>query len=1111
MPGFGGAVKLTGESEYRRALSQITQSLREVSSQMSVVTSAYDKNDSSLATLKAKQQALNSALEKQKAVLANATSAYSSFKAKVDEQGRSHAELVQKYETEKRKLEEIRQVHGEASLVYKNQLRTVEDLSQQVAKSTTNYEDNQKALSKLAVQMNNAQTEVNKTARELNHLSDETEESGRQAKNAGDGFTVFKGIVSNLASSAIMAALNGLKQLSSALIDVGKKAYAEYSEYEQLVGGVETLFGDSAKTIQKYASEAYKTAGISANEYMSQATSFSATLLQGLGGDTVKAAEYANMAIMDMSDNANKMGTSMESIQNAYQGFAKDNYTMLDNLKLGYGGTAGEMARLINDTKVLGEGVEVTAEEVKNVPFDKIIEAIHQTQQQIGITGTTMQEAEHTIEGSTKSVKASFDNLLVAIADDNQDLGKALNIFIDNVMIMIENALPKIKNIVKGIGSAIKQMIQKYMPEVADTILPAVTKIYNAVKKVLTFIAKNFKTIVPIVLSAVAAFTAFNAAMKIASMISAVQAAISKLSSTVGIATKIQYGWNAAMSANPIGAVITAIAALVAALIALGQIETQAEREHKAEMEALQEQHEALLENVNAWEELKQAKQQDYDAGMTELSYYQTLYNELESLTDANGRVKEGYEERASFIISQLSEAFGLEIEMVDGVIQKTDELKDSIDLLMEKKKAEIILNSQADLYEQAINDQSRAIEDLIDKRTTYESKQREWDSLDRQYTQAWLGFASSRSSTETEMYRRQMESLEDSMSREAEALAMAKSDYETADNLVKEYAFNVATYNKNLELAHAEDYAHMSQATWNYVKDLESADDAQRTMLEKQIEDTQAHLQVVKELKETTGDEMYDTQIRQDEELLAALQADLDNYNAAHTSALAGTQIIWQDGLAQQLSELTGAQIDFKEGADGLVQMYINGFVEGKPRSKEEMAKLVTDSINEISKQKTGATAAGEGLIDGVNNGIANQSKQNSVFATIANFGQSLLNTLKNSLAEHSPSKATREMGRFLLEGIGLGMDDEKGKTLRKASGIGESVLSSINSEISQGVSLGNMTINAKANAARTAEAESSSMVASFKEALRQMKIELDGDVAGEFVDRTVTQLIYG
>ena len=192
------------------------------------------------------------------------------------------------------------------------------------------------------------------------------------AKISSFGASALK-VFSAIAKASVAAA--GVAAAGVAAIV--KASVASYADYEQLVGGVETLFKDSAGVVEQYAANAYSAAGLSANEYMDTVTSFSASLLQGLGGDTAKAAEIANQAVVDMSDNANKMGTDMASIQYAYQGFAKQNYTMLDNLKLGYGGTASEMARLINDSGVLGDSITVTADTVNDVSFDKMIEAIH--------------------------------------------------------------------------------------------------------------------------------------------------------------------------------------------------------------------------------------------------------------------------------------------------------------------------------------------------------------------------------------------------------------------------------------------------------------------------------------------------------------------------------------------------------------------------------------------------------------------------------------------------------------------------------------------------------------------------------------------------------------
>lgn len=229
------------------------------------------------------------------------------------------------------------------------------------------------------------------------------------------------------------------------------KALTEGAALEQSIGGVETLFKGSASQVTAAADQAFRTAGVSANNYMEQVTSFSATLLQGLGGDTAAAAGYADKAIVQMSDNANKMGTDMSAIQYAYQGFAKDNYTMLDNLKLGYGGTQSEMARLINDSGVLGDSVKVTADTVKDVPFSSIIDAIGVIQDNLGITGTTAEEAATTLSGSFASMQAAASNVMANLTL-GRDVGPALQGLAQTVTTFLAgNLLPAIGNILSAL------------------------------------------------------------------------------------------------------------------------------------------------------------------------------------------------------------------------------------------------------------------------------------------------------------------------------------------------------------------------------------------------------------------------------------------------------------------------------------------------------------------------------------------------------------------------------------------------------------------------------------------------------------------------------------
>ena len=289
---------------------------------------------------------------------------------------------------------------------------------------------------------------------------------GSALKKAGS--TTLKGTI-----AAAGAATTAIAALSKAAVD-------SYAEYEQLVGGVDTLFKKSSETVQKYADEAYKTAGLSANAYMETVTSFSASLIKSLDGDTKKSADYANQAIVDMSDNANKMGSSMESIQNAYQGFAKQNYTMLDNLKLGYGGTKGEMQRLLSDAE------ELTGKKFDISNFGDITQAIHAIQVEMGIAGTTSKEASSTIQGSIGMMQSAWQNLLTSMSDPNSDFEKLMGNFIDSVLTVSENITPVILRTIPQVVSGLVEIINQIGSHLPDIILQLLPVLFDGIGVLLT-------------------------------------------------------------------------------------------------------------------------------------------------------------------------------------------------------------------------------------------------------------------------------------------------------------------------------------------------------------------------------------------------------------------------------------------------------------------------------------------------------------------------------------------------------------------------------------------------------------------------------------------------
>lgn len=448
---FGGSIKLTGESEYRKALRAINSDLRLYQAEMKAVASS---TDTSTAAQKAKKEQL-------------------------DRLSKSLSE----------------------------QKEEVERLSKAYQRSVKETGATSEASKSLQTQLFNATTRVNKMESELDKAKKGLKDTGDGFDDAGKKASIFGDVLkANLASEAVIGGLkllaNGVKQVAGAFTGLVKESVKSYAEFEQLKGGVETLFGAGGASIDEYAKSvgksvdevkgkynelmsgqdtvmknargAFKTAGMSANQYMETVTSFSATLLQGLGGDTVKAAAYADKAVVAMSDNANKMGTSIESIQYAYQGFAKQNYTMLDNLKLGYGGTASEMARLINDSGVMGESFKATAENVKNIPFDKLIDAIQVTQDKMGITGTTAKEASQTISGSFNSTQAAWENLATSFAEGSDETIKnALNGLIESGTNLVTNVMNILPAVLEGIATMVAEVANK-LPELLNKFLPVV-------------------------------------------------------------------------------------------------------------------------------------------------------------------------------------------------------------------------------------------------------------------------------------------------------------------------------------------------------------------------------------------------------------------------------------------------------------------------------------------------------------------------------------------------------------------------------------------------------------------------------------------------------------
>lgn len=324
---------------------------------------------------------------------------------------------------------------------------------------------------------------------------------GSVGAKANSAFSKAGSALKSIGGVVAKGAIAGIAAVGTATIAIGKQALDAYSNYEQLSGGVQKLFGDSASTVENYANNAFKTAGLSANDYMETVTSFSASLISSLGGDTAKAAEQADKAVSDMSDNANTFGTDIKSIQNAYSGFAKQNYTMLDNLKLGYGGTKEEMQRLLADAEAIS-GVHY---DLSN--YSDVIDAIHVIQEQHNIAGTTAREAATTIEGSVNAAKGAWSNWVAGLGKDNANMEQLTGDLVDSVVTAAGNILPRIQKIAKGVLAVVPKVITKIgsaiksnLPKVLSSAAKMVT---STLPKLLTGITSKVKEIFPKLVSTV--------------------------------------------------------------------------------------------------------------------------------------------------------------------------------------------------------------------------------------------------------------------------------------------------------------------------------------------------------------------------------------------------------------------------------------------------------------------------------------------------------------------------------------------------------------------------------------------------------------------------------
>lgn len=463
-------------------------------------------------------------------------------------------------------------------------------------------------------------------------ISLDTDEYERKLKDSGDKTSTFADVLkANLASGAIIA---GVKKLAGVVADVGKAAYTSYAQHEQLTDGIKKLYGDAAQAVISNANGAYKSAQMSANSYMSNIMGFSAALVESLNKDQKEAAKVADTALRDVADNANAFGKyTVEELAGVYQALAKGQYQTLDNLMLGFAGTKEGLQQLLDKANELNEEQGIhTQYSINN--FADIVNAIHKVQEEMGIAGTASGEAAGTIEGSTASMKAAWENLATGIADENADIDKLTKGFVDSVVAAGDNVVPRVKQIVTGLGTATTEAIS-YLRETNSTIGLVITVLEGAADaavvvgaaftanlagKTIAGIATNFMEIASALeLTTIESGRAAVAQATLSGTFTVSEIAVGVLTGQISLATAAQYAWNTAIKANPIGLIAAAVAALAIGIGKATKAHKEFVKELAGEPQTVEEARAKVEELEQQYEEASKARLEMFssDAGFS--------------------------------------------------------------------------------------------------------------------------------------------------------------------------------------------------------------------------------------------------------------------------------------------------------------------------------------------------------------------------------------------------------------------------------------------------------------------------------------------------------------
>lgn len=637
---------------------------------------------------------------------------------------------------------------------------------------------------------------------------------------------------------------------------------------------------------------------------------------------------------------------------------------------------------------------------------------------------TIVEMDEKSVKGF-KSLKEQSRNATGGVQTSLANMRTAFARGIASIIDSIDKSLKSIGGLSGAIGKVGKTV---------EGLFKSVSGIIPAITKIVINLIKTLKTLLPLIKAAVTAWLAYKATLiaiktiNIITTITKTASAFIKLIPSIHSAKSAMDLLNKTFNANPIGIVIASITALVAAFKFLYN-------EFTKDLKALDEEVEKSVAEVdeftNSYKEAQKTRNEAINQSMSELTYYQNLWNELKNITDENGKVNEGYEQRAQFITTTLNEALGTEIKITDGIIENYGELNTTIEEHIKKLKAEAIITAQKDLYVEAIKKRKKGVDELKKAEEERNKQQAILNQLEEKYGNSVARISGPVNQEITKQINAQKKRVEETQKSYDEMQTTVNGYYDT----IKESEAMFTDYEQG-------NYDKLNAIHYDYQTNVEGDEKAQKQSLLNQISNAQINLQTLKDLKAKYNTDVYDADIKATEDQLKALQ---DRYAGIIGTTENSEQVVQNailDSMNKQVATIKGKKYEFKDAGNGNVKLYVDGVEQEGEIAQGKASKLSEKIAKKLKDGEITAKEAGEYLVEGVTKGINSKDKQSSAFSAVSFFAGGLLDTLRRKLKIGSPSKVTRQYGEWMLEGFGLGIDDEKKTLLNSIGNLGDNIV---------------------------------------------------------------------